>query len=245
MLRFVIATCALVTMGRAASFDVASIRQTTWRSTGGEGGARSRIDYSPNSLTMRNVDVGDCVEWAWDAKFYQLSGTKLPGSERYDILAKSTEPVSVHELKVMLQDLLASRFKLVLHRESKPLPVYELIIARSGSKLPAPRVDAGPHHSAESLPQVRNGSFLFEDTTIGEFVEKLSMLRGIERPVVDRTGIDGVFDITLKSAANAILDKDGPSLFTLIQEQLGLKLQPTKIPMETFVIDHVEKPSGN
>ena len=92
---------------------------------------------------------------------------------------------------------------------------------------------------------MQDGSFVFPETSLTEFAEKLSLLRGIERPVLDRTEIKGFFDITLRSAASAILDDDGPSLFALVEEQLGLKLVPAKAPVEVLVIDHVEKPSEN
>jgi uncharacterized protein (TIGR03435 family) len=80
---------------------------------------------------------------------------------------------------------------------------------------------------------------------MAEFAEQLTQLRGIDFPVIDRTGIPGVYDITLKSAARALLEPDGPSLLTLIQEQIGLKLVSAKDPVEVFVIDHAEKPSVN
>lgn len=81
--------------------------------------------------------------------------------------------------------------------------------------------------------------------TLGDFAKQLTELRGIDLPVIDRTGIPGVYDITLKSAAAAILDPNGPSLLTLIDEQLGLKLVPAKDPLEVAVVDHVEQPSAN
>jgi bla regulator protein BlaR1 len=235
-----------------AAFDVASIRPSAVWSAGGEGHGRSRVEYSPNSVTLRNVDLSDCVQWAYGARFYQMAGPGTPGGEygwqsslgRYDIVAKASGAVPVSQLRVMLQDLLAQRFKVTLHRETKMLPVFELVLAKGGPKLPAPKPDP-PSRGNENLPRVQDGSFVFQDTTITEFAEKLSMLRGIERPVVDRTGIEGVFDITLKSAASAILQPDGPSLLTLVQEQLGLKLTAAKAPVEVLVIDHAEKPSEN
>jgi hypothetical protein len=85
----------------------------------------------------------------------------------------------------------------------------------------------------------------FEDTSMSEFAAKLSIIRGIDRPVLDRTGIRGFFEITLESAVTALTQENGPSLFTLIQEQLGLKLEPVKAPVDVLVIDQVEKPSAN
>ena len=238
----------VLAQSQAASpeFAIASIRPAAaWRA-GGEGSKRSRIDYSPTGLAMWNVDLSDCVQWAYSAKSYQISGPNFPNSEHYDIRAKADNSVPVSQLRMMLQDLLAKRLKLSLHRESRMLSVYELVVAKGGPKLPAPNADAGlPTHASEALPRVQDGGFVFQDSSMPEFAGKLSLLRGIELPVIDRTGIEGSFDIVLKSAANAILQPDGPSIFTLMQEQLGLKLVRAKAPVEVFIIDHVEKPSEN
>jgi uncharacterized protein (TIGR03435 family) len=154
--------------------------------------------------------------------------------------------VPVSELRIMLQGLLAERFSLVLRRETKLQPVYELTVARRGAKLPAAKADTevSAHHAAESLPRVTDGSFVFRETSIAEFAQKLSMLHGVERPVLDRTGIQGFYNITLKDAATAVRLDDG-TLFGLIEDQLGLRLVPAKEAMETLVIQHAEKPSPN
>ena len=160
--------------------------------------------------------------------------------------ARAEGSVQVHQLELMLQDLLAKRFNLKLHHEVKMVGIYELVAAKGGPKLPAPKaLDISPSHSSESLPRVEDGNFVFYETSMPEFADKLSQLREIDRPVVDHTGIKGVFDITWKGAASAMLQPDGPSLFTLIQEQLGLKLIATKDPMDVLVIDHAEQPSVN
>jgi uncharacterized protein (TIGR03435 family) len=196
---------------------------------------------------MRNVDLGECVQWAYGVGFYQISGPSRLDDERYDILAKASAPVPLNQLKFMLQDLLAERFKLSLRREMKVLPVYELAVAKHGPKLPPPKAagDLSAGHTMESLPRVQDGSFLFPDVSMAEFAGKLSLLRGIDRPVLDKTGIGGVYDITLKSAASALLQPDGPSLSTLMEEQLGLRLSPAKDPIEVLAIEHAEKPSAN
>jgi uncharacterized protein (TIGR03435 family) len=124
--------------------------------------------------------------------------------------------------------------------------VYELVVAKGGPRLPKNKADTLPSsYPKESLPRVVDGSFVFGNVSMAEFAEQLTQLRGIDLPVIDRTGIQGVYDITLKSAARALLEPDGPSLLTLIQEQLGLRLVSTKDPVEVFVIDHAEKPSAN
>jgi uncharacterized protein (TIGR03435 family) len=176
---------------------------------------------------------------------YQISGPGFPASGRYDIVARTGSAASAAEMRSMLQDLLEKRFQLKVHRENRMLPVYALGVAKGGPKLPKPKADASPTHASESLPRIENDAFLFEDASLADFAAKLSLLRGIERQVVDRTGIAGVYDLTLKSAPSAILQPDGPSLFTLVEEQLGLKLVPDKAPIEVVVIDSVGKPTAN
>ena len=229
-----------------AVFDAASIKPAALWKAGGEGSKRSKIEYTAKSLSMSNVDLSDCVQWAWDIPFYQVSGSDFPDGERYDILARTEESVPVDQLRLMLRNLLETRFHLALRQETKELPVYQLEVAKGGPKLPARKTDGDlPDHAAESLPRVQDGSFIFQNASMAGFAAKLSLLKGIELPVIDQTHIDGVYDITLKSAASAILHPDGVSLFTLIQEQLGLRLVAAKAPMKVLVIEHVSRPSEN
>jgi uncharacterized protein (TIGR03435 family) len=227
----------------AQSFEVASITPSVVRA--GEGGGRSRIEHSADSLTMRNVDLKECVQWAYGVEFYQMPERNALDGKGYDIRAKAAGAVPVSQLRLMLRQLLAERFKLTLHLETKELPVYALTVAKGGPKLPASNVDDG-HHTVESLPRVQDGSFLFPDTSLRDFAAKLSLLRGMDRPVVDQTGIEGYFDIVLKGAAEAARNPEsGASLFTLVQEQLGLKMVSTKARLEIVVIDRAEKPTEN
>jgi uncharacterized protein (TIGR03435 family) len=229
----------------APAFEVASVKPATIP-VELEGRNRSRIEHTPNTLTMLNVGLSDCVQWAYGVAFFQVSAAHL-SADRYDILAKAGASVPVNQLKMMLQDLLAKRFKLALHRETRMFPVYELVVAKGGPTLPAANAGASlpPVHAAESLPRIQNDSFLFSDASMAEFARMLTQLRGIDLPVVDRTGITGTFDIVLKSAPSAAREADSGALFAIIQEQLGLKLAPAKAPIEVVVIDYAEKPSEN
>ena len=167
----------------------------------------------------------------------------------------------------MLQTLLAERFKLTVQTESKELPVYELVIAKSGLKIQ----EAKPGDTYADGIKGGNGKGLGGDLMvgfgstgnvraqgieIGTFVQGLT--RYLKRPVVDKTGLTGRYDFTLHYAPearaqapssgavdNGALDPAGPSLFTAIQEQLGLKLEAKKDPLAIIVIEHVERPSGN
>ena len=186
------------------------------------------------------------MQWAYGLAFFQVSASHL-NSDTYDILAKVGTPVPVSQLRMMLQDLLANRFKLVVHPETRMLPVYELVVAKGGPKLPATNVAmSSPQvHAAESLPRIKNDAFLFADTSMAEFAQMLSQLRGIDLPVVDRTNIAGTFDVVLKTAPAATRDGDTSALFAIIEDQLGLKLVAAKAPIEVMVIDHAEKPTAN
>jgi uncharacterized protein (TIGR03435 family) len=230
-----------------AAFDAASIKLAALWKPGGEGSKRSKIEYTPKSLSMWNVDLSDCVQWAYGVPFYQVAGPDFPEGERYDILARTEESAPVSQLRLMLRNLLDTRFHLALRRETKMLPVYQLVVAKGGPKLPARKAgsDLPANHSADSLPRVQDGGFIFQNVSMADFAAKLSLLKGIELPVIDQTHIDGVFDITLNSAASAILRPDGASLFTLIQEQLGLRLVSAKAPMEMLIVERVSRPSEN
>lgn len=228
------------------SFEVASIRPVPSGESGGEGGSRSQIETASDGLTMRNIDLSEMIEWAYRLQHYQLTGPASLTGARYDLQARSGERVSDNTLRLMLQNLLATRFKLQLHREQKKTSVYELVVAKGGPKLPTDKsATLPPVYPKESLPRVVDGGFVFRNVSLPDFAQQLTELRGIEFPVIDRTGISGVYDITLKGAASALLDPSGPSLLTLIQEQLGLKLVSAKDPIEVVVVDHSDEPSAN
>ena len=228
------------------AFEVASIRPAVVAGEGTEGGSRSQIETAADSLTMRNIDLSEMIVWAFGLQQYQLIRPGTLVNDRYDIRARAGDRVPVSELKRMLQELLARRFKLQFHREQRKTSVYELIVAKGSPRLPKDKSGMlPPSFPKESLPRVVDGGFFFSNVSMGEFAQQLTELRGIDLPVVDRTGIQGVYDINLKSAAKAILDPQGPSLLTLIQEQLGLKLVSAKDPVEVVVVDHAERPSAN
>ena len=146
----------------------------------------------------------------------------------------------------MLQSLLADRFKLRLHRETKDLPVYVLAIAKNG-----PHLRENVSHQDE-VGMMGRGEIHGTDAPISALVRRLSRQSELgHRPVLDRTGLTGDYDWDLTWTPNDASgtatspDSSGPSIFTAIQEQLGLKLQPQTASAPVIVIDHVEKPSEN
>ena len=232
-------TVTLSIRAQPPAFEVASVR--SHNPAVGEGRERESIDSVPGSLTIRNASLSSCIKWAFQIKDYQISGPGWLISEKYDITAKAAGPVPLNQLRQMLRTLLTDRFQLQFHRETKELPVYILIAAKSGPKLHKAEPDSN------TSMQGRNGSFVFHGTSMPQFAEDLATLSQVDRPVLDRTGIPGIFDFNLKFGESndemkrALVAGDGASIFTLIQEQLGLKLEAQKGPVEMLIIDHVEK----
>ena len=210
-------------------------------------------------FTAINMPFGALVLTAYNITVRQLSGPGEFLSERYDVAAKAEHPVKPPEMLRMLQNLLQERFRLVLRRESKEVPVYELTVARGGLKLketrlPESAVPRTPVLAGGAEPQ--SGHLIFTNESMPDLAWALSRMAGIgDRIVVDRTGLKGRYDFELQFERDrppaagpdehAPAPRDGPSLFTALQEQLGLKLQPAKAPVEFLTIEHVERPDGN
>jgi len=235
----------------AQRFDVASVRINRSGSAGGEGRTEESIASEPGTLTMRNVTLLSCVKWAYEIRDFQISGG--PGwlsTERYDISSRAAGPAGDSEMRKMLKALLADRFQLRVREESRPLPVYALIVSKGNSRLKA-TTDAEP-------PSMRpgDGALEFHNTSMAEFAERLAKRPLIvDRPVVDKTGLTGGYDFSLKFADSAAALKGaleeidrgtGQSIAGLLQEQLGLKLEAQRAALPFLVVDHaVENPGEN
>ncbi|NYF78870.1 M56 family metallopeptidase [Granulicella arctica] len=168
----------------------------------------------------------------------------------YAAMQKMTPAQQREQVDLMEQSLLADRFKLKVHFETREMPVYALVVAKSGSKL-TPAEDGEPSNLF-NLESEQGGEMTARAVTLDEFVRS-PLLRVGGRLVVDQTGLKGRYDFNLKwrseqiaaSGAGQEGGTDAPSLFTAIQEQMGLKLVPTKGPVEVLVVDHIERPSAN
>jgi uncharacterized protein (TIGR03435 family) len=188
-----------------------------------------------------------------------LGGPKWLNSERFDIEAKM-DSVAADRLRTLgreqrklqtqgiFQQLLADRFKMRIHWETRDLPVYALVVAKKGPILHSWKESDGSGTSAS------NGQLGATGATMAEIASALTqdLSKELGRVVIDKTGIDGRYNITLKwtpetdtTEGTAPPTDAGPSIFTAIQEQLGLKLQSTKGPVQILVIDHVEMPTEN
>jgi uncharacterized protein (TIGR03435 family) len=260
--------CALVCMGpasvRAAQaqqengapllFELASIRPTQLPCKD------SGFTPTPNGLHILCMPLQIIIQQAYGIyESSQVGGIpESMGWTFYDVEAKVDDSevaaygkLSSGQRDLMFQMLLRDRFKLKAHRESKDLPVYALVIARNGSKLKESKpgeadAQAGPLAQPIMWRKGR-GQIVSRSSPLSSFPRLLSQEVG--RPVVDRTGLTGSYDFTLQwtpdqGASSTPVDA-GPSLFTALEEQLGLKLEPAKAPLDILVIDHIEKPSEN
>ncbi len=255
------------------TFEVASIKPTA------ETGFRTGIQMQPGGgLRVNGATLKMLLTVAYDVREFQIvGGPSWISSDRYDILAKTSgagsetqtnDPRQItdaqmktvrEQMQQRLQALLAERCQLVIHRETKEQSVYALLVGKNGPKIQPVETKAGG-----SPPRMMMGRGMVN----GQGVE-LQMLvtvlsNQLGRPVLDRTGLTGRYDIKLQwtpdpgqsltplggapppgAQAPPPPDPNGPSIFTAIQEQLGLRLESQKGPVEMIVIDRVEKPSEN
>jgi uncharacterized protein (TIGR03435 family) len=285
------------------SFEVATVKPSAPLDPGKI--AQGTMPHIGMSIDNARVDIGmmtlsDLISTAYNVKRYQIVGPDWMTGQRFDILGKIPEGASKDNAPAMLQNLLAERFKLVVHHENKDLPVYELVVGKNGPKLkespPDPPVPTpGPGESAPSTttPSFKadgNGTFTVMGGKAGptkvsmgadgkihieamkmslsQLADALTNLVG--RPVLDKTDLQGTYQISLalslddlraaaRSAGVALppapgstgaapgatpsteaSDPSGSAMFTAVQE-LGLKLDSTKRPIDTIVVDHLEK----
>ncbi|HUV68150.1 MAG TPA: TIGR03435 family protein [Terracidiphilus sp.] len=233
---------------KTPAYEVISIRPN--KSAAESAGWRS----APDGIVLTNAPLS----WLVRSAFNIISDNQLAGlpswvdSDHYDIQAKMDEQATAawknltrqqkaEQQRLLIQALLADRCQLKIHRETKQLPVYELVIAKGGLKMKEAATAAGDSRFWSGTGQLGGQS-----TTIENLVDSLGNQVG--RVVIDKTGLgDKKFDFDLKwtpddqqGTADA-----GPSIYAALEEQLGLKLVSSRGPVETVVVDHMEKPSPN
>jgi uncharacterized protein (TIGR03435 family) len=250
--------------------DVVSVKPNK----SGSGGMR--IMFNSDGYSATNVSAKMLIQMAYGIREDLISGAPgWAGSTRYDFDAKVAAPdvealkkLNPEQRRSMLQPALADRFNLKVHTEIKQLPVYELVVAKGGSKLKeATPGDTYPNGFKDpkgvgrgGMMRAGPGQLSAQGIQMSSLVNTLA--QQLHRTVVDKTGLAGDYDFTLQwteetpdtmfkgsdgapQRADPAPDATGPSIFTAIQEQLGLKLQSAKGPVETLVIDHIEAPSEN
>jgi uncharacterized protein (TIGR03435 family) len=217
---------------KGAQFEVASIKPSAAE-------ARGQTIYNPTRerFAAYNITAKGLVAYAYDVREFQISGgPRWFETDPYDILAKPQGDATSARITAMVRSLLQERFGLRVHPEPKDAQVLALVVARGGPKL---------RPSAQDGLDVRggHGRLSARAITMQMMAAQLSD-RVLGRVVVDRTGINGRFDIELTWAPDENPDS-GPSIFTALQEQLGLRLEPQRGTVDMLVIDRVERPSAN
>jgi len=215
---------------KSLAFEVASVKLHT---TSGIN-ERSGIEESPSSIRVENLPLKALIETAYGVKDFQFTGPSWLDTVRYDVVAKPPVGFTQPQLQPLLQTLLADRFKLVAHHESKEMSVYELTVAKAGSKL---KESAGPRTFFTARPGLISGTRV----SMRELTAALSRL--LDRSVTDHTDLMGLYDMKVDWTPDSATGDLGVSLFTAIQEQLGLKLESTRGPVDVLVIDHIERPT--
>ena len=230
------------------------------------------------TLNITNMSLKEMIIFAWRLQPYQVSGgPPWLDSVRFDITAKPENKPKQDELQAMLKALLADRFQLATHPETKELPIYALALARKDGKLgpklteakeggcitPDPTQPRAPQEPGKPPPRYCGQMMMAMRTlniisgSVGNMAPMLARMLG--RTVIDKTGLTGKYDISLEwtpdEAQLAMMPPDlpkpppsemqGPTIYTALQEQLGLKLESQKGPVEVLVIDRAEKPTGN
>jgi uncharacterized protein (TIGR03435 family) len=263
-----IATAALLAQAASAplTFEVASIKPSDPNARGTQ-----LMLQPPNGIRVVNAPVTMLITFAYNIRDFQL--VDAPGwtsSTRYDILAKGeatpdSENVPIdprkmndeqlktrgEEMRERMRSLLADRFQLAIHKETKEGSVYALVVAKGGSKLQPALENAQGNRGM----RMERGQLTGMSAPIEFLATTLSGQLG--RPVIDKTGLTGKYDFKLTWApdmpsgpsknpeAPPPAALEGPSIFTAVQEQLGLRLESQKGPVEMIVIDRIEHPSEN
>ncbi len=217
----------------AQSFDVASVKLTANLRPGY---GNEHILARPGNLTMSNVRLRAMIKWAYDVKDYQISGPSWLGSPgwlggdlaRYEVLAKAPADTPVSTLRLMLQKLLADRFQLVLHRETREAPAYALTVTKL-------KIHKSDDAAGESGVGPAAGGFDLQNTTMEQLADLLS--GPLHTPVLDRTGAEGRFNFPIR------LEKGDPdeAFVNALREQFGLKLEKTKTQLAMLVVETAEK----
>lgn len=253
-MKWMIFFVSMTLFGQVLEFEAAAIKPANPDQKG------SGISVEKARIKVINAPLKFMVEYAWNVKDFQVTGgPSWIGTERYDIDAVSQKPFDPDgkEVKMMIRKLLADRFNLAVHSETQDKPGYALVIAKNGPKLPPAEDDRSRMFSRTASGDV---TLEAKNVTMEEFASLLStQLTAI---VVDRTGLDGHFNCSLQwtpdPSTRPMISKSGeplppppsdavpgPSIFTALQEKLGLKLESRKVPTEMIVIDRAEHPSAN
>ena len=228
--------------GQSLAFDAATVKRSMSAASGWSS------DSTNGLLRITNATMQSLITYAFDVRDFQISsGPGWLTADRYDITGKPENGAHDAQMKEMLRTLLAERFQLQTHRETKNGSVYALVVARSGMKL---EVTKNPYHRTSHTSAAADGKRTFHAEGFNMDELAVSLADILRQTVVDRTGDARKYDFELSwmpdlGTSNNALDSSGPSIFTALQEQLGLRLESQKGPIPILVIDRIERPSEN
>lgn len=224
------------------AFEVVSVKPSQ------SGGPRSTVRAQDGNLTGRNVTLKQLMAYANNIPSYLFFGPDWIETDGYDVTAIAKNSLSVTELRLMLRTLLEDRFKLKTHRETKEISAYWLVIAEGGPKLRDPQEEESFNSSLAGKSPFRPGfAGLFSNKSLPEFAERLG--RPMDRPLLDRTGIQGRYWFQLEWAdepdqAGRQYLLVGTKLLTALREQVGLTIEEGNVAAEIVMIDSAERPSA-
>jgi uncharacterized protein (TIGR03435 family) len=245
----VLLLCASAAFCQRLDFEVASVKPSA---PGGRGGIVRPLPGNQTYI-VQNMPLRLIMTVAYSVTDRQIAGgPDWIATDPFDITAKAGRSCTTDELHVMLQRLLEERFQLKVRHETRELPVWALVVDKGGPKLPPhdpgdldhPPLGLGPNRRGLAGPNVNINYFAFV------------LSRLLDRNVIDRTGLTGYYDISLDFArdplpgprldgAEPVPAADSPNIFTALREQLGLRLESSRGPVEFLVIEHAQKPSAN
>jgi uncharacterized protein (TIGR03435 family) len=246
MMSVLLSIKSVVAQNDAARFDAISVKSNKL-----DPRARSvKFGCNGSRFILTGSSIARTVLWAFDIKIFQLIGLPRlddPREELFDIEAVSAGALTDLQCKAMVRNLLVDRFQLAFHNEQRDIPAYALVVAPKG-----PRVNKvlPTDHSPNGGGFTVNGSTVpirdpnLPGWTMEELADSLSIAR-LERPVFDHTGLGGVYKIALKFDRAGTIDGQDPDVTTALEEQLGLRLEPSKERIKVIVIDRMSRPSPN
>jgi uncharacterized protein (TIGR03435 family) len=245
-MKYALTLCATLIYAQAPlTFEVATVKPTP---PGTRGGIIRQMPGNQRYVGS-NVPLRLIMTVAYSVTDRQISGgPSWVDTEPFDIDAKAASPRTSDELHVLLQHLIEERFQLRIRHDTKELPVYELVVDKGGPRLPVHDPADLDHPPMGGTPGGMKGT----NVTMNYFAFALS--RMLDRTVIDKTDLPARYDVSLEFAREGQATKqgvaetsvaEGPSIFTALKEQLGLKLVPAKGPVDFLVIEHAEKPSEN
>jgi uncharacterized protein (TIGR03435 family) len=274
------ANLSQTTPSQKLSFEIVSVKPNSF----GVSNRNSSIGGAGGRFVAKNVTLRVLMKYAYRSRTRDLLDGQLMGgptwmdTDRFDVEAKpegDSRPIPLEEMQRMVQSLLQDRFQLKIHRQTREMPVYDLIVVNRGklklSEDQSPVIlGTGPLPSSDSAPPPRGAARLIVGSAGGILAAKGigmgkladSLQTQVDRPIIDKTNLPGLYDISLRFAPEsdplvgapltatapgvpATSDPTAPPLFSAIQDQLGLKLQPGTGIVEVIVIDTVQKPSEN